>query len=416
MREPDRPLALFEGYGIELEYMIVDRERLSILPIADEVLRKVTGDYVNEYENGDIAWSNELVLHVIELKTNGPAKHYSDLPGDFQASIETINDILSDMNGQLMPAAVHPWMDPDHETRLWPHEANIIYDTYNRIFDCRGHGWSNLQSTHINLPFANEQEFAYLHAAIRVLLPVMPALAASSPVIASEYTGMMDTRLETYRHNADRIPSITGMVIPEPIGSYGEYHDTVLQPMYADIAPEDPGRILQHEWLNSRGAIARFERQTIEIRLLDIQEMPAADIAIVALLTCILKKLVAGEWSDSIEQDRLQTGVLAEILLDSIRDGELAVIRNKTYLELFGFPDRNGEAWELWQYLLSTVSTNDPDLDPALRETVQYIINNGTLAQRIKRAIGKEIRRSRLRETWRQLCRCLAEGKRFEGI
>jgi len=416
MREPDRSLSLFEGYGIELEYMIVDRDHLSILPIADQVLRTVAGDYVNEFENGNIAWSNELVLHVIELKTNGPANSYRDLPAVFLANVEQINDILAEINGQLMPAAVHPWMNPDLEARLWPHEANTIYDAYNRIFDCRGHGWSNLQSTHLNLPFANEQEFASLHAAIRVLLPVMPALAASSPIIAGEYTGLMDTRLETYRHNADRIPSITGMVIPEPVESYKTYHVTILKPMYADIAAEDPEHILHHEWLNSRGAIARFERQTIEIRLLDIQETPSADIAIAALITCILKKLVAGDWSDRVEQDRLQTGALAELLLEVIRDGELAVIRNRPYLELFGFPDHNGEVRDLWQHLLGTVPTNDPDLDPDLREIGHYIIYNGPLARRIKRAIGNDIRRSRLQETWRQLCRCLAEGKCFEGI
>jgi len=38
--------------------------------------------------------------------------------------------------------------------------------------------------------------------------------------------------------------------------------------------------VLQNEWLNSRGAIARFERDTIEIRVLDSQETPAAELAI----------------------------------------------------------------------------------------------------------------------------------------
>ncbi len=64
---------LFDRYGVELEYMIVDAESLSVRPIADEVLRRVAGEYVNEVERGPLAWSNELVLHVIELKTNGPA-------------------------------------------------------------------------------------------------------------------------------------------------------------------------------------------------------------------------------------------------------------------------------------------------------------------------------------------------------
>ena len=36
-------LHLFEGYGIELEYMIVDRESLAVRPIADRVLEAAAG-------------------------------------------------------------------------------------------------------------------------------------------------------------------------------------------------------------------------------------------------------------------------------------------------------------------------------------------------------------------------------------
>ena len=52
--------------------------------------------------------------------------------------------------------------------------------------------------------------------------------------------------------------------------------------MYDDIAPLDPDAVLQHEWLNARGAIARFDRNTIELRVLDVQECPRADLAICA--------------------------------------------------------------------------------------------------------------------------------------
>ncbi|MBK9976184.1 MAG: hypothetical protein IPP14_15545 [Planctomycetes bacterium] len=72
---------------------------------------------------------------------------------------------------------MHPFFDPMTETKLWPLSNNVVYETHNRIFDCRGHGWSNLQSTHLNLPFANDTEFARLHAAIRMILLILPALS-----------------------------------------------------------------------------------------------------------------------------------------------------------------------------------------------------------------------------------------------
>ena len=41
---PPRPLGLFEAYGIELEYMIVDRASLAVAPLADRVLEAVLGE------------------------------------------------------------------------------------------------------------------------------------------------------------------------------------------------------------------------------------------------------------------------------------------------------------------------------------------------------------------------------------
>jgi len=409
-------LPLFAGYGIELEYIIVDHDHHNVLPVTDQVLKAAAGEYVSDYEEGPIAWSNELVLHVIELKTNGPVSTLTGLPGRFLSNIQRINKILADMNGRLMPAAMHPWMDPFKETRLWPHESSEIYDSYNRIFNCQGHGWSNLQSMHINLPFADNHEFAILHAATRILLPIMPALAASSPIMDGQYTGLLDTRLEVYRRNAEKIPSITGLVIPEPADNYLDYQNMILQPMYAAIAPHDEEGILQYEWLNSRGSIARFDRNTIEIRVLDTQEMPQADIAIAAMIISILKKLTAATWSDVTEQNQLDTESLAELLMLIIKEGELATIKNKSYLELFGFPDRKGNVQELWQHLLESISADDTDLIPELRKTIEYIIHCGPLARRIKLSIGKECKRSHMVESYRRLCDCLNNGQLFEGI
>ena len=409
-------LPLFAGYGIELEYIIVDHDHYNVLAASDQILKAAAGEYVSDYEDGPIAWSNELVLHVIELKTNGPVNTLAGLPDQFSSNIQRINKILETINGKLMPTAMHPWMDPFRETRLWPHESSEIYESYNRIFNCQGHGWSNLQSAHINLPFADDHEFALLHAAIRVLLPIMPALAASSPIMDGEYTGLLDTRLEVYRRNAEKIPGITGLVIPEPVENYLDYQNMILQPMYAAISPHDPQGILQYEWLNSRGAIARFDRNAIEIRVLDTQETPQADIAIAAMIISILKKLITATWSDATEQNQLDTESLAELLMLIVKEGELTVIKNKAYLELFEFPDRKGSVQELWQYLLESISADDTDLIPELRKTIEYIIHCGPLARRIKQSIGKECKRPHMEETYRQLCDCLHDGQRFEGI
>src|SRR5207245_1950863 len=105
----------------------VDAESLNVLPVADEVLRSVAGEYVNDVERGDISWSNELALHVLELKTTEPAPHFDGLAAMFQENVRAINERLVPFGGWLMPSAMHPWMEPFREMRLWPHDYSPVY-------------------------------------------------------------------------------------------------------------------------------------------------------------------------------------------------------------------------------------------------------------------------------------------------
>jgi glutamate---cysteine ligase / carboxylate-amine ligase len=202
---------LFERFGVELEYMIVDAESLAVLPVTDRVLWSRRRRVPFGARTG-----RDLLVERI-----GPARHRIEndrsrhQPGRlggrlFQEHVDRINQILAPLGGRLMPTAMHPWMDPHREMRLWPHEYSPVYEAFDRVFDCRGHGWANLQSVHLNLPFADDEEFARLHAAIRLLLPIMPALAASSPVMDGQITGRLDNRLEVYRFNARRVPRVSG--------------------------------------------------------------------------------------------------------------------------------------------------------------------------------------------------------------
>ena len=181
--------AWFQCYGIEIEYMIVDRQSLCVRPISDLLLRDADGVIQSELEFDDMAWSNELLAHVIELKTNGPVGCLPGVAERFQDQVQRINQLLSNHDCQLMPTGMHPWMDPIGEKKLWQHDYHTVYETFDRIFNCSGHGWANLQSMHINLPFEGEQQFQVLHSAIRVLLPLLPAIAASSPIVERRATG-----------------------------------------------------------------------------------------------------------------------------------------------------------------------------------------------------------------------------------
>lgn len=405
------PLGLFEAVGVEIEYMIVDRDTLAVRPISDELIRAQAGDYESEIELGDIAWSNELALHVVELKTNGPAREITRLPALFQENVARINTLLEPMNAVLLPGGMHPWMDPHREMRLWPHEYSAVYDAFDRIFGCKGHGWANLQSVHINLPFADDDEFGRLHAAIRVLLPILPALAASSPIIDGKPSGMMDTRLDVYRSNAAKVPSVSGVVIPEPVFTRADYEGVLLQRIYDDLAPHDPEGVLRHEWANARGCIARFDRGAIEIRVLDVQECPAADLAIAAAVIAVTKML-ADDVAGQRRQRQWSEHRLASIFSSVVRDADAAVIGDAEYLQLFGFPGRQSTTAELWRHLIETAVARQPEL-AGWRPALTHLLDQGCLARRILKRIGGDVRREALREVYADLSHCLARGELF---
>ncbi|MCA1779653.1 MAG: hypothetical protein LC637_09785 [Xanthomonadaceae bacterium] len=405
---PPPKLHAFTGYGIELEYMLVDRDTLATRPIADVLLTDRNGDIANEVAHDELAWSNELVRHVVELKTNGPATTLDGLEDNFHADLVAINGLLEPHGACLLPTAMHPLFEPDRETVLWPFGQNEIYAAYNRIFDCRGHGWSNLQSMHINLPFADDAEFTRLHAAIRVVLPLIPALSAASPFEQGRSTGWMDTRLRYYRDNQREVPEISGQVIPEAVASIDDYHAQILQPMYRAIAPFDCDGVLVDDWLNSRAAIARFERQTIEIRIIDLQECPAADLTIARAVVALIKRLYDGEIVDFDRQQAFDHSELADLLFECARYGGAARIDHSDWLKAFGLtqPMTAAHAWRTM--LQRGWLGSDPD------GHLGMILQQGTLAERILRRTGNEPGPAAIISAYRELAQCLGENRLFQ--
>ena len=430
---------LWERFGVEMEFMIVDRETLQVLPRADLPLGKdKDGNQLSEVEYDDIGLSNELVSHVLEFKCAHPKSTFDGLGKRFFHEIRRANKKLEKIGAMLLPTAAHPFMDPT-EMQLWPYEDAEIYQTFDRIFDCKGHGWANLQSTHLNLSFDGDSEFAELHAAIRLLLPLLPAIAASSPYLDGKYTGMKDARIDVYRHNQDKIPEITGQVIPEQAYSYDEYNKQIFDKVKKAIAPHDPEHLLNHYFLNSRGAIARFDRGAIEIRLVDIQECPNADIAIVEMEIATLKAIANGKFLTAAQSkipttmkeyrkflQNFDTTKLAEILARTAKDAEDALIDRPEFLAVFGMDFADGtngadgrggaddansvKAGDIWKHIYSVVKN---DLTEVSQSVMEKMLARGTLATALYKALGDTPAHESFVTEYKKLADCLAHNRLY---
>jgi len=405
------PYHLFHGYGVELEYMIVDKDTLQVKHLADDLLKYELGEIGSDYENGIVTWSNELVLHVIELKSTSPESDLATLEHAFNRNISRINTILEEWNAMLMPSAAHPFMDPFKETKLWPHDNNEVYELYNKIFDCSGHGWSNLQSTHLNLPFSGDEEFAKLHAAIRLILPLLPALCASSPILDEKLSGMLDTRLLYYKTNQAKIPSITGSVIPEAVFSYQEYQNKIYSVIEKDIAVYNTEDVLDPVWVNSRGAIARFDRGSIEIRIMDIQECASADLAIVNTVVELLKILVNEKLCSLQDQMKIDTNMLATLFDKVMVSGRHTMIDDAIYLAAFGLSSPIS-VQELWKHILSLIPSNTV-YEQRWQTNINTILDRGCLSERIIKAMHEDHSPEHIKTIFKELSVCLAENRMF---
>ena len=443
-----------------MEFMIVDRDTLNVLPRADVPLGKdKDGNQLSDIEYDDIGLSNELVSHVLEFKCAHPKSTFDGLGKRFFHEIRRANKKLEKINAMLLPSACHPFMDPA-EMKLWPYDCLDIYQTYDRIFNCKGHGWANLQSTHLNLSFDGDDEFGELHAAIRLLLPLIPAIAASSPYLDGKYTGYRDARINVYRHNQDKVPEITGQVIPEQAYSYDEYNKMIFDKVKKAIAPYDTEHLLNHFFLNSRGAIARFDRGAIEIRLVDIQECPNADIAIAELEIATLKAIVNGKFAASrsgnaagssnaaassetagssnaagiseaansvphtLKEYReflrnFDTTRLAELLNKTVKDAENATIDWAEYLSVFGIDFATAPtatsvnavtAGDLWKHIYSIVKN---DLTEVSQSFMEKMLERGTLSSALYKVLGDSPTHEAFVTEYKKLADCLAHNRLY---
>ena len=373
---------LFEVLGIELEYMIVEARTLSIRSAAGEVLRDENDEIVDELFFAGTSWSNELVSHVIEVKTDAPVRTAAEAFGLFRRDLKNVMDRLQGKGLTLLGTGMHPFMKPE-EMVLWPGENGPIYQAFHRIFDCTGHGWANLQSMHLNLPFRDAREFRSLMAAVRLLLPIMPALSASSPICESVWTGFQDYRLEVYRENAASIPSVAGQIIPEPVYDPAEFEERILGSIYREMKGQDPEGMLRHEWVNGRGAIPRFDRNAIEIRVLDTQESLEMDMAIALIIFHALKALVEELWSDGLAQGNVAQDYLVETFRQVCRSGGDTEIEGPLPA-LLGLKKNRWKVLDIWRALAETLSLPSEE---GLDRSLEVLLASGSFSNRIKTAL-----------------------------
>jgi glutathione synthase/RimK-type ligase-like ATP-grasp enzyme/gamma-glutamyl:cysteine ligase YbdK (ATP-grasp superfamily) len=279
----------FSVAGIELEYAVVDAETLDPRSLVEDAFRFIAGRPVSEVDLGGVAFSNEIADHVFEIKTPLPTRSLARAEELLVDGVRRFSDVLEgEFGARLLPTGMHPWLDPAR-ARLWRRSGRRIYDAYARVFDVHTHGWMNVHAAHLNLPMGRGPEAVAMYNATALLIPYLPALAASSPMFDGSLHDPVDNRMEwIFRHQAE-IPESQGEILPESIVSVSDYRRRILQPMYRALEGRPGTAVLKHDFFNARGAVLKFSRRALEIRVLDMQECVKLDIAIAVYVRAILR-------------------------------------------------------------------------------------------------------------------------------
>jgi len=288
---------------------------------------------------------------------------------------------------------------------------------FSRFFSCRGHGWRNTCSAYLDLPFEDDEAFTRLHAAIRVILPIIPALTASSPFIEGKFTGRMSNRFHLETDRFSDHPILCGNLIPEPVFTERRYRETIFQdiqkafhtsepPVSNDTVEVEP----DPEKFNRRGAVPFFSNHFLRLRMSDPQECPAADMAVFKLIIEVIRALVHETFSSHEEQLAAPMGDLTGIIRDAAAGGLKTEVISSGYLAFFGL-DEPTTIGAIWKHLFDYLS-KDPVRPLAMYEhELSVILEQGSLAERILTVLGENPQPEKIRSVWGNLCDCLDQNR-----
>jgi gamma-glutamyl:cysteine ligase YbdK (ATP-grasp superfamily) len=274
------------------------------LPISDKIIKDYCRKIINFIELPKFTFGKELQLHVMEIKANDPFKSPFEFEETMQKAVTTLNQIVQKHGAMLLGTGMHPLLKLQ-DTAVWPHYHKKIYRQYDRIFNLNQHGWLNIQSFHLNLPYQKEADAIQIHNQLANLCAYLPAIAASSPIFEGKKGPDIDNRLQFYKVNQKEVPSITGEVIPEYVTSLSQYKQEVIGKYSRDLATAGTDKtLLNREWVNSRGVIFRFDRCALEVRVMDEQECIKSDVALACFVRASLRGLIASN-AELLRQDLL---------------------------------------------------------------------------------------------------------------
>jgi carboxylate-amine ligase len=188
--------------------------------------------------------------------------------------------------------------------------------------------------------------------------------------------------------------------------------NSIYEKIKIDLSGYDKENILNPIWVNSRGAIPRFDRGSIEIRVMDVQECPSADMAIIELVIETIKALVNEKFISLEEQMKFKTDNLVTIFDRSIIQGLKTQIDSLEFLHAFGITTPCTTK-DVWQKIIDRLIASGNTALEKWKPELSVILTDGSLSDRIIKSLNGDHSQEAIKKVYRQLSGCLAQNKMF---
>jgi gamma-glutamyl:cysteine ligase YbdK (ATP-grasp superfamily) len=371
------------GPGLGLEYLVVDANSLSPM-----------GATTFSGRTDDVTWTSKDGT-CISFNTTSSGHGFNGLAGMLAKGVSSAWKSVRDAgNGVLLPCSMHPLMELRAPVGGGEQDPQPPGSTILRM----------------EIPFADEQEFGRLHTAIRMVLPLIPAISSSSPFINGKWAVAQSARLLSILEGEQVLPELTGAYIPEVALDQADYFRIVLEPIARGLAERGMGQSVDYQQANRRAAIPSFEHNVITITVADTQESVGAAVAVAEMIAAVVQAMKEGRWVSNYLQRAWHEADLRAILLDVVKNGADAVLANRDYLLMFGKLRESATAGELWRHIYQHLRG---ELSETTRIHIAHILDHGNLAQRILRRTGHRPTREDIVRTCLELCACLQEDRQF---
>jgi gamma-glutamyl:cysteine ligase YbdK (ATP-grasp superfamily) len=368
----------------------------------DRVIKDFHGRIVNIVEQPHFSFGKELQLHVMEIKPNMPFRSPENFDETMHKAVLTLLDFLeSKYKARLLGCGMHPLLRLE-ETGVWPHRHRQIYEAYSKAFSLKRHGWLNIQSFQLNLPYSKEEDGILLHNLLANICAYLPAIASSSPVYEGKLGENVDNRLLFYMLSQREVPSVTGDVVPEYVSSFKQYEEEIIEKYSLDLANAGVKKhLLYKDWVNSRGVIFRFDRRAVEIRVMDEQECVKSDVA----LSCFIRAIMRGLIQE--KPNFLPHEILVNDFNSIVQTGLNAKVLHP----------HGPTARQVWQHLFKVAWENATEEEKKYLPIIQRRTEGGNLSEIIKERIQRKAQKTDFKEAliaiYSKLIKSLADNEPY---